>query len=247
MQWSVLGESVAGTSHAAGGTPCQDAFRFRTIGIGAKKLAIVAADGAGSASHSEAGATLVCDEIIRRLEAESTDDPMTREQMLDLLANVRAILIREAQLLNVAPRELACTVLIAITGPDRATFAQIGDGTIVIREEDRLETVFWPEPTEYVNTTDFLTDDWYADRLQFATRESSICEMAVMTDGLQRLALDFAAHKPHDGFFQPFFDALRANGDPEALSNPFRQFLDSARVNERTDDDKTLIVAVRLP
>ena len=69
----------------------------------------------------------------------------------------------------------------------------------------------------------------------------------MFTDGLQRLALDFAGHTPHHGFFGPLFEQLRAVNDSESLVEPFRCFLDSDRVNQRTDDDKTLVLAVRKP
>ena len=126
-----------------------------------------------------------------------------------------------------------------------ATFAQLGDGAIVVGGSDEFRTVFWPEPSEYANATDFLTEDRFREAIQFATMSESICELAVLTDGLQRLALDFTTRQPHRAFFQPFFERLRVETEPTTLVEPFREFLDSARVNDRTDDDKTLVIAIR--
>jgi hypothetical protein len=247
MNWVVLGESVAGTSHRARNTPCQDAFRFRVFGPSGHWFVIAAADGAGSASHSEAGARLTCDEFVQRVEGRRTDELFTPGGMAALFAEVRDVLIAEAERLGVAPRQVACTAMLAVLGEASATFAQVGDGAIVYDDGAGYQTAFWPEPTEYANATDFLTDDRFGTALRFAAIPRPIRELAVLTDGLQRLALDFAARRPHPAFFQPLFRQLHAATDPESLAEPFRAFLDSPRVNERTDDDKTLVLAVRRP
>lgn len=245
MVWTALGESVTGTSHRGRNTPCQDAFRFRTFGSTAEWLVIAAADGAGSASHSEIGATLACDEFVRRVEALEPGKLFTRDGMTALFTQARNALFGEAERLNVRPRELACTVLLAVVGPTSAVLAQIGDGAIVVGLGDDYRVAFWPEPAEYANATDFLTDDSFQDLLRFEAVTDSIVEVAAFTDGLQRLALDFASRTAYPGFFRPLFNELRTAAIPESLVSPFRSFLDSDRVNERTDDDKTLVLAVR--
>ena len=68
MGWLALGESVTGTAHHTRNIPCQDAFRFRTFGVTADWLMIAIADGAGSASHSDIGAMVLCDELARLVE-----------------------------------------------------------------------------------------------------------------------------------------------------------------------------------
>jgi hypothetical protein len=135
--------------------------------------------------------------------------------------------------------------LLAVIGPTSAAFAQVGDGAIVIGQGEGYRTIFWPEPAEYVNATDFLTDDSFPAPLRFETVEDSIVEVAAFTDGLQRVALDFAARTGYTPFFRPLFDALRNAANLESLAEPFHNFLASDRVNERTDDDKTLVLAVR--
>ena len=67
--------------------------------------------------------------------------------------------------------------------------------------------------------------------------------VSLLTDGLQMLALDYANNIPHVPFFSPLFKlTTEENFTIEALS----RFLESERVCERTDDDKTLVLAVRL-
>ena len=72
--------------------------------------------------------------------------------------------------------------------------------------------------------------------------------MALLTDGLQGLALRFDTREAHGPFFEPMFARLRAEGEgePESLREELRAFLGSAPVNQRTDDDKTLVLATRL-
>jgi hypothetical protein len=70
-------------------------------------------------------------------------------------------------------------------------------------------------------------------------------EVSLLTDGLQMLALCLGDKRVHSPFFLPMFRALRATDSTSALQKPFRDFLSSPRVNDRTDDDKTLILATR--
>jgi hypothetical protein len=247
MVWAILGEAVTGTSHRARNAPCQDAFRLRMFGPGAEWLLIAAADGAGSASHAEVGATVACGEFARRIETLGPDVVCSRDGMVALFHGVRATVLAEAERLDVSPRDLACTALLAVVGPSSAAFAQLGDGAIVIGQGDGHRVIFWPEPAEYANATDFLTDDAFADSVRFEVLPAPVTEVAVFTDGLQRLALDFMARTAYPAFFRPLFSELRSAENPGSLAEPLRNFLDSDRVNERTDDDKTLVLAVRRP
>jgi hypothetical protein len=247
MTWLVVGDSVTGTSHRARNTPCQDAFRFGLVGPAQDFLVIAVVDGAGSAARSEIGAALTCDQFLERVQASQPEALLKRDAVLSLFTDVRAALVEEACKLAVPPRELACTAMLCVADANSAAFAQVGDGAIVIRDGDDYRTVFWPEPAEYANATDFLTDDGFANVLRFEMIAQPVNEVAAFTDGLQRLALDYAGRAPFSGFFRPAFDSLRSASDAESLLAPLRDFLDSPRVNARTDDDKTLVLALRRP
>jgi hypothetical protein len=70
----------------------------------------------------------------------------------------------------------------------------------------------------------------------------------VLTDGLQMLSLVYASKQVHDPFFEPMFTVLRS-AESEALQqldDQLHRFLDSPEVNNRTDDDKTLVLATRI-
>ncbi len=165
--------------------------------------------------------------------------------LLGWFREVHEALLREAQRREIVPRQLACTLLVAVVGEHSAVFAQVGDGVIVIREDDEYRAVFWPQSGEYVNTTHFVTDASFEDAFQ-CERRGRVDEVSLLTDGLQMLALNFGAKTVHRPFFAPMFELLRQTSAHEELIVPFRQFLDSPSVNARTDDDKTLILATRL-
>lgn len=144
-------------------------------------------------------------------------------------------------------RDFAATLLMAIVGDEYAVFAQLGDGAIVIDSVEGYSPVFWPQSGEYANTTYFVTDKTAIHHLAFKTIEQPVNEIAVFTDGIQGLALQYEIKSAHQPFFKPLFSSLQ-QVPVEALSSMndhLAAFLNSERVNERTTDDKTLILACR--
>jgi hypothetical protein len=248
--WKVLHDKVDGTSHRASGAPCQDAYfasRFRRDD--GEYVVLVCSDGAGSASESHVGSQVACDTVAGRaaafLQGGGDLRAVDRTTLLDWLAAAHEAIVSAAEGLAVAPRELACTVAVAVVGPGAAAFAQVGDGAIVISEGDAYRPVFWPATGEYQNTTFFLSEPNYQDNVQSEVMLVDVAEVALFTDGLQMLALNYASRTAHAPFFRPMFQALRGAADVADLMVPLRQFLDSPAVNARTDDDKTLILASR--
>jgi hypothetical protein len=142
-------------------------------------------------------------------------------------------------------RDLACTFLGVVSLPQAAIAIQIGDGGIVVNAGKGLELALIPMVGEYANMTHFVTDDNAVEILQTREYSSQLTEVAVFSDGVQRLALQMATNTPHEPFFTPFFDALRkaAPENEEGLHLALVNFLNSERVNARTDDDKTLVIA----
>ena len=139
--------------------------------------------------------------------------------------------------------ELACTLLLAISGKAGAVFAQIGDGAWVVERDGSLVAATWPQTGEFANITTFLTSKGALDTMQFARLEGNISALAGFTDGLQGIALNFAERQPHTPFFAPMFDSVRGCNDATDLIAPLRGFLASEAVTGRTDDDKTLVLA----
>lgn len=243
---------VIGSDHVRAGIGCQDAAALRHLESGA--LLVAVSDGAGSAQHPEIGARLAVESAIDHLASiDSPDGPA-------LIAQVQAALRAEAARLEVPLAALSCTLLVAKLGPDQAFFAQLGDGAIVTRGADTtLSLVFPPHKGEHANETRFVTASDAATHVQTATTPA-VSGLALMTDGLERQALDLSTQTPFAPFFAPFFAALAelaplALVDPLALttleaaehelSAELAAFLASPRVAEATGDDVTLVLALR--
>jgi hypothetical protein len=121
--------------------------------------------------------------------------------------------------------------------------SHIGDGGIVIlTEQDELLSVTKPPIGEYANETTFLTSEGWEDTLQNANFTRPIRGVAAFSDGLQRLALNLPAGEPFPPFFLPLF-ALAAEAVDSNPAARLDEFLNSSRINARTDDDKTLLLA----
>lgn len=146
-------------------------------------------------------------------------------------------------------RDFAATMLFAMSDARSLFIAHIGDGAIVRQDDpDGLwECVSWPESGEYASTTFFVTDN-AGVRLRTATFEHSPHALALFSDGIERLVLDFASQTAPSGFFDTMSRAMKDSelpGAQRALSRQLHSYLGTPKINERTDDDKTMIVAVR--
>ncbi len=255
-KWKYVYGTVAGTSHSIRGSPCQDYSLLREFaGPDVERtILLVGADGAGSASRSEVGAKLVCESIDAQLDTylkqnsnvAGINEKLIRSWLDDWIRR-DLYLLATAEELHV--REFACTAVAAIIGLTTSIFLQIGDGAIVVNQGAGYRPIFWPQNGEYVNSTYFVTDDHALENLLFQKHDAApVDEIALFTDGLQTLALTFESKSAHEPFFHPLFARLRNEpaGESEVLPPLLADFLNSKAVNERTDDDKTLLLATRL-
>jgi len=250
--WKHVAQSLQGPSHAATGAPCQDSHHLRVLGeVPAQTLIACVADGAGSMKHSEIGSALACEAIAdnaaRYQRAHGNFDGLQFQDVLSWCENVRELLLSAAGEHGCLMRELATTLCAAIVAPEGSFFFQIGDGAITVGNHGIYGVVFWPQSGEYANVTNFLTSDTFQDHLEFQATTSQISELALFTDGIERLALNFENQTPHLPFFQPFFLAVRDAKKQQQLAGDLSQFLQSDSVNHRSDDDRTLVLATQLP
>jgi hypothetical protein len=239
---------VQGTSHQRKGVPCQDAYGYRVLPGGVVIIAV--ADGAGSARRSDAGSQCVVERAIDSLEtALSRGAPYSELGWESLLAEAfrqaRQAIVSLATGEDVPLRAFDTTLTCAVASARELVVGQIGDCLIVARREDgQLFTATQPQRGEYANETFFLTGDDALERVDVRVHPAT-GELAVMSDGLVRLAINVAQNTPHVPFFQPLLSFAAGAEDEVAAGEQLAGFLASDRVCARTDDDKTLVLAVR--
>lgn len=253
--WRIAAASAIGTSHAKLGTPCQDAHVIKTFADkdGEDVLVVVVSDGAGSAAKAEVGSWLTCSTVAEAAEVYLIDGGKVGDIGLDVAQSwvgmVQQAVGLRAEDDGCVPRDYACTMLVAVVGHDAAAIMQIGDGATVVSDDDGWCWVHWPQHGEFANMTNFVTEASAEEKLAFDLCRRRIDEVAVFSDGIERLVL----HEASKTVFAPFFDrmfpavrALEAEGLDARLSDSLGGYLDSKAINEKTDDDKTLVLATRI-
>jgi hypothetical protein len=255
--WRYAYASVAGTSHEKNGSPCQDAGSCRVVETsdGGPVLLAMASDGAGSARRSEEGARLAVALFLAEFGIACRERGIAaidRPFILAWLTKLRRRIAARAARAGIRGGEYACTALGAVIADDRAVFFQIGDGAIVVsprQARGECDWVFWPQHGEFANTTNFVTQRDAARALEIEFHDGPIDDVALFTDGIERLVLDLKAKTAHTPFFRPLFGWLAATKPPEKseTSPALVQYLGSKQVCDRTDDDKTLVMATRRP
>jgi hypothetical protein len=216
-------------------------------------LLAAVSDGAGTASRSDVGAALVVELFLERFaEAARSDQELSTinaQFVSDWFAEVRLAITQRAESDGAAVKDYACTLLGAVVSSHRAAYLQIGDGAIIVSAEgtEEYSWIFWPQHGEYANSTYFVTQDGAERMLQFDTGPS-VDEIALFSDGIERLVLNMAERSVHGPAFKPIFGWL-AGTEPERSGAPsaaLSAYLSSEHVNRRTDDDKTLVMATRI-
>lgn len=209
----------------------------------------IACDGAGSVTHSRQGALVTARTLVRcaRIHFSMNDELPTDEEFWDWLDLARDRISRAASARDLNPKQFACTLVSCIASPTGTLVAHIGDGACVVQIDGEWRAASWPESGEYASTTFFVTDS-PAPRLRL-TRLPVIDAVALFTDGIERLVLDFGkktAHAPwFDRFIKPVISAGLHGRNP-GLSKALHSYLESPSVVAHSDDDKTLILAARV-
>lgn len=246
--WRLAGAGVVGVSHLRADMPCQD--RWDAAVFATHTLVAVVADGAGSAARAEQGAEIVVATIMRHVREAIQEG---RDDYVDVLrgaaARARTTLVARSQHDGLPLWQYAATALAVVLGPSGGAALQVGDGVIIVGEgADDWSWVFWPHKGEYANTTRFLTDEDALEVLEVEALTERVRDVVVMSDGLERLALEYAERAVHGPFIRGIVQPLRrsrATGQDVELSEALRRFLASDRVGSRADDDLSLVVATR--
>lgn len=256
MKWIHGCASVVGQSHVETNTPCQDYCKTEELRAkGGETIFLAAAsDGAGSAKHSDKGSMIVVEsffELARDAFLISRDiDPIVFFPRW--LETCRQVIATEAQIDLADFRDYAATALLAIVWKDKAAFFQLGDGCIVVDVSNDNPSkltpswVFWGDKlSEEVNVTTFVTSDDGWLQSNCSVFPISVTSLAMFTDGIEHGVLDIRTQSPHYRFFEKCFLPLRSLATNSGIREGITEILMSDAIASFSDDDKTLILAIR--
>ncbi|MTJ10525.1 PP2C family serine/threonine-protein phosphatase [Anabaena sp. UHCC 0204] len=258
MGWKAIARSATGTSHQEQTIPCQDCGHYRIFNdviVGA------VADGAGSAKYSQIGSELAVKTALKYLSRISEylqkrkgfwqrfSQPLSQIEAKKLFAKtVNQVIVelnKQAANKGYSVNDLACTLLVFVATPDWVAAMQIGDGFMVVHSQNsEYQLLFEPDKGEFFNETTFVTSANALEEMQvqvISGKQEFIC---ASTDGLEKVAIRLSDWKPHAPFFKPFEEYLRETDNPEDDEKYVIDFLNSERLNSRTDDDKTLLLCL---
>lgn len=248
--WRWAASSARGTSHARANTRCQDAHACRLYAP--ELLSVVVADGAGSAELGGEGAWLLCRVITRATSTHLANSMATMPddtRIWDWVDQARDQIIEAARRRSLVPKAFASTMVYVLSNASESVIAHIGDGSTAIRysETGTWQVPSWPDHGEYASTTYFVTDE-PSPRLRITRIGQPVDRIVVFSDGLERLALNFATQEPHPPLLEQLcapVAALETAGRSRELSDHLHAYLDSEPICERSDDDKTIVLACR--
>lgn len=251
-EWRYTAVSVRGSAHVRSGEPCQDAQQVRLLerSDGAVLL-LVASDGAGSARYAETGARLCVETFVTELERLFCADllPVVLDEQIarHLVQRVIDALHERATEAGATLRDYACTLLAAVVTDTQAYCWQRGDGAILREIAGQYVPVFAPDRGQYVNETGFITDPGAAEAVRFLHLEERLARLAVLTDGLEPVTIIANTGLGFERFFAPLLARLEqgAPGFQDEMAQNLAGLLDDERVNSKTGDDKTLLLAAR--
>lgn len=264
MSWTSGGASIVGSSHLKTETPCQDAHLI----VSANGTLIVAvSDGLGSASLSHIGAKHACTSVIHSIERtfdlqrtrklflggvreliwRFTRPPKNPEQMLN-----EAFIEAHNSLVKLAATEgnllsaYACTLVVAVVMADSWHTLHIGDGAVVgIHSDGSVSTLSAPERGEFVNSVTPLTSTRFQRSCRYAEGQERLDGVAVFSDGIQQLCINYQTDAAFSGFFQPILSWFRGLPRDFDRTTAVAKLLDSDQIRQKSDDDLTLALALR--
>jgi hypothetical protein len=254
--WTVAAASVKGRGHEQTGLPCQDSSAVEVSPNG-RWVALVASDGAGTAKFAEIGSQLVVRAFVKRLVDLSTEldrlapGAWVSDALIGYLIEIRH------QLRDLAGSDdisnYHCTLTAALIGPNGGVTVHVGDGAIfggtasaqntAVLDLDQGFFVSTPQNGEYANETVFLTERDWVKQLRIKPL-GSVDWIMLGTDGGMALAMVGEA-MPKSGFVTPVIRTLIEHEGEYARSHALSAILNDHQADRLTNDDKTLVVAIK--
>ena len=252
--WVLRGASVPGARNLQEAGPSQDAFSTASLSHPAGEvIALLVADGAGSASRAADGATLAVSSALssarrRILGAPPATGAAWRELIRGVAADAVGQIHAAARAFDdCTVEDLSCTLAITLLSGRWLAILTIGDTFAVIRREDRgLHLPLVPHrPTDDPSQTVFVSHPNCLSLAAIAIVEDEQIEAcALSSDGLDRSALLQTKNgvEPYAPFLDPLIDLARTEDSSASLA---RFLLTDEQLSDTTDDDRTLVMAVR--
>ena len=214
------------------------------------------ADGAGSAARSDEGSRIAVatavETMVRGIEkrpATASSRHLATSLVRTAVQRAKNAVARHARKQSIEARDLASTLIVAIASERLLTAAQIGDGAVIAFNIDggRARTMCAAHTGEYANETTFITSRTRPHRIASVGHVdgSRYDALALITDGLQGLALKMPEREAFMGFWKPMLNDLAHTGDAEAVSARLHAFIGGERMRSRTSDDVTIAIATR--
>jgi hypothetical protein len=171
------------------------------------------------------------------------DEDASQTQLRELFAGARRAVESAARDEGAEVRELATTLIVALVTTTTVTVGEVGDGVLAIRL--RTGEVLRPVPPqrgEFANETMFLTSGEDLPEVALVTYAANeVDAFALSSDGLRLLiTANPIEGTPYAPFFEDVFAEVAAGRNADALARFIRE------LDDRTGDDKSLVIGVRL-
>jgi hypothetical protein len=262
MEWRIARASVIGTGHIQAKMPCQDSNYVMQVG---DTVIIAVADGLGSAAYSDRGSKFICNYVVEHLAQAMTPPPPTLMESLGQLVtgaipqiDMHALMIHAATeartaLMALASteqndlRDYACTLLVAVLSADAWHVLHIGDGAVVgITSATSVKTLSAPDNGEFINVTVPITSSDYQNHLRYTYGNERLYGIALLSDGVQPMCINYKTGDAYPGFFTPLIHWLAAfpAGTLADASDGLSKLLDSDKLRQKSDDDMTLVLVI---
>jgi hypothetical protein len=266
MEWRIARASIIGTGHIQANMPCQDSNYVMQVG---DTVIIAVSDGLGSAAYSDRGSKFICKYMVEHLAQAITPPTPTLFELvsqsvsqfvtgaipqIDMHATmIQAATESRTALMALASseqndlRDYACTLLVAVLSPDEWHVLHIGDGAVVgMTSATSVKTLSAPDNGEFINVTVPLTSSDYQNHLRYTHGNERLYGIALLSDGVQPMCINYKTGNAYPGFFTPLITWL-ASFPAESLadaSDGLGKLLDSDKLRQKSDDDMTLVLVI---
>lgn len=252
-RWTGFAASIPGGGHIRHGIPCQDASAVMT----SPRPAVIVCDGRGSAKLSHFGAQGAVDAfrfqisildpfLVSILDGEEEKPDQWIKFCRIMYRTLMQVKYDLAEKHNEEEKEFDCTVAFAIAGKKHLGCFQVGDGSIVVRQNGVCKTVFLPEKGEFANQTHFLRPGGEEQmKFQYALLDAGVNSgIAITSDGPEHLMFRLADMTPGK-IFDMFLEDLRKE---ELCKQDLMDYLTRREWADdpRGSDDRSLALLARI-